>query len=359
MGLFKDLMIAAGSVLASEVGNEVKKFAKETYTGCLEHIDFMNRQLMRAAFRGNRSEVIELLNKGASVNAVRTASPLIAACMPGRTDIARLLIEKRADVNLVSSSGLSPLMWASGAKWLIEGVLERQDFTGPEDLVDVLRETHTVSAYRDHSDLVQLLLESGADVNARDYSFQFTPLIMACNAGNVNTVRLLLEHGADVNATDPDGVTPLYIACENDNSAIVRILLDNGANVNARAKDGRNPLIITCTVHNLATLRLWLGEDHVPMDVTDFDDHIRANNRHRVNVAKWLIDKGANVNAQTHNGMTALMSAAASGMPELVELLLASGADPTAVSIDGVTSAEVALACGFKDIERLLLSRMS
>src|ERR1035437_10273980 len=83
---------------------------------------------------------------------------------------------------------------------------------------------------------VKLLLESGADVNAKN-DLEATALILG--AGYPEKVRMLVEKGADVNAHSKLGRTPLMIAAGCDGcSATVKVLLDKGADPNAKEKEG-------------------------------------------------------------------------------------------------------------------------
>jgi ankyrin repeat protein len=93
----------------------------------------------------------------------------------------------------------------------------------------------------DRRGLATLLIEKGADVNARDRN-SVTPLHLASgnftakDAGDL--VRFLLEHGADVNARDKDGRFPLHWAMTNYLPLTCKILLDAGADPNVRAGGG-------------------------------------------------------------------------------------------------------------------------
>ena len=88
---------------------------------------------------------------------------------------------------------------------------------------------------------LRILLEAGADVNARDGNGA-RPLHRAVYNNNTEALRILLEAGADVNAHDGNGIRPLHRAVYNNNPEALRILLEAGADVNAQGQFGITPL---------------------------------------------------------------------------------------------------------------------
>lgn len=155
---------------------------------------------------------------------------------------------------------------------------------------------------------IKLLLENGADVNAKDDK-GWTPLMMASRhsntSSNIETVNLLLQNGADVNAKQNTGWTPLMLASRYSNTdsniQTVKLLLQNGADVNLKNNDGWTPLKLASKNSNTETVKLLLEND-------------------------------ANVNLKNNNGNTALMLAK---NLEILKLLLEYNADPFILNNDG------------------------
>lgn len=183
-------------------------------------------------------------------------SPLVNAALHGSTaDIDRLVSEGK-DVNEIDENGSIPLLEAS---------------------------------IRGNSETVAALLRHGANVNAvgKDGS---TALLLAARNSNAKTAEILLDNGADMNIKEPDdGNFPLHEACLYHNLAVVKALLERGADVNARNNDGYTPLHYSGWV---------LGSnDWAPADGTSMpDDGVRAE------VARFLLEHGADANATTNSG---------------------------------------------------------
>ena len=149
-------------------------------------------------------------------------------------------------------------------------------------------------------DIINTLLDNGADINAVD-SYGCTALIHAAISNpSPEVISLLINRGADVNHAMDNGHHPLIAAIRNNQSIdVIQILIDAGADVNKkRHLDGASPLII-------AALR---NED--------------------IRITKALIDAGADVLAQSIKGNTALSQACVNNHnPEVILLLIQSGAE--------------------------------
>jgi ankyrin repeat protein len=99
------------------------------------------------------------------------------------------------------------------------------------------------AAFAGNVETAKLLLDRGADVNARAKTkFLNTPLLAASLTGQVEVARLLLDRGADVLVRQSQGFTPLHEAALIGNMELVRLYIDRGAELNSRTDDGRTPL---------------------------------------------------------------------------------------------------------------------
>ena len=101
-----------------------------------------------------------------------------------------------------------------------------------------------VAARKGQSDIVQLLLKAGANVNAKEGGDGQTALIIAAWSRHNEIVQLLLNEGAKVDLKNENGQTALHVATEFGDTDIVQSLLEKGADVNALKHDHETALIV-------------------------------------------------------------------------------------------------------------------
>ncbi|KAF8263087.1 hypothetical protein EI94DRAFT_1741814 [Lactarius quietus] len=186
------------------------------------------------------------------VNAVggRISAPLPAALYKRHFHVANLLHRHGAVVDARGDSQRTPLYCAS-----IEGLVDimRWLFNHGADANihrDDGRPPLYVAAVNMHLEAVQLLLDHNAYVNSRNERGH-TPLCKTISDhshyqehGAVDVVRLLLEHGADLNACEPNHSTVLYQASSHRWLEVARLLLNYGAKVDEKDEDGKTPFQI-------------------------------------------------------------------------------------------------------------------
>jgi ankyrin repeat protein len=219
--------------------------------------------------------------------------------------------------------------------------------------------------------IVEILLSSGADVNAQ-MANGWTPLHAAAAGYSrdlqaVPIVQLLLAKGGDVNACDKHGLTPLHLAAGFGNLQTVACLLSKGADAKAATSRGRTPLYEAAGG--------WTpGEERIRMfalllahgaDVNTSDDdgktplHFAAGYGQTA-VVEYLLTKDAGVNAATERTReTPLHLAARGGHTEVVKRLIDAGADISAKSRDGETAADLAARRGYAELSSYLRGVMT
>jgi ankyrin repeat protein len=175
-------------------------------------------------------------------------------------------------------------------KSLAEGKPEKYWFMTPENKNEELFKMALYGWTRE----VKILLDEGANPNARDSEFGMTALMKAAVQGHFAICKLLIERGADVNARsekgDSKGSTALMCAASNGYIDICKLLIEHGADVNARNKKG------------------WTALMH-------------AGRWGRTDICKLLVENGADALAKDNANMTAHMIALEKGHDSAADFL--------------------------------------
>jgi ankyrin repeat protein len=198
------------------------------------------------AASNNNLEIAQLLiSRGAIVNPpIGKAGPLVEAIRQRNWRMARLLLDAGATIHCQDPLGDTPLCLASqgGCFWMVRhcldhgAIIEHRNKNGDTPLL-----LATNSSYF-HLEIVELLLQRGASVDARGGTDGCTPLYLAAFYGRLEFARLLLDHGADINSQNHNGETPLLRATNKKHWELVELLLGRGADFEHRNSAGRSPL---------------------------------------------------------------------------------------------------------------------
>ena len=190
-----------------------------------------------------------------------------------------------------------------------------------------------VASVSDHPEVVRMLLNNGADIEATELSQGATALIAASLKGNREVVQLLLDRGANVEARTTTGLTALIMASRNANLDVVTVLLSKGANVNAQEIHGATGLMLAAYRDNYMMVSELLdnGADPNLANSEGGTALMAASTGDDMAVVQALLAKGANVNARNSRGMTALNAAKNTGIRDL---LVRAGAGPWSLSVN-------------------------
>ena len=212
-----------------------------------------------------------LIDRGADVNLPDDDgyTPLMAACDVGNKKIITLLLDRKANVNAVELHyGMSALqaLCTNGDEALFDLLVERgadvnhidkyggncleeAAFYGNKAIVEKLKAKGVTTQYPlqvacglGDLEQVQKLLEAGKQVNKANEGWKNTPLHFAAGSGHLEVVKLLVEHGASLEPGNALGATPLHVAAGSDALPVVKWLLSKGADMNAADTDGSTPL---------------------------------------------------------------------------------------------------------------------
>ncbi|XP_063699423.1 poly [ADP-ribose] polymerase tankyrase [Culicoides brevitarsis] len=273
----------------------------------------------------------------------RHSSPLHFAAGYNRIAVVEYLLENGADVSKADKGGLFPL--------------------------------HNAASYG-HYEVTELLIKYGADVNVADL-WKFTPLHEAAAKGKYDIVKLLLKHGADPTKKNRDLATPLDLV--KGDQDVADLLRGNAAlleaakkgnllrvqrlttleNINCRDAQGRNstPLHLAAGYNNLEVAEFLLeqGADVNAQDKGGLIPLHNASSYGHLEIAALLIKHNTLVNATDKWGFSPLHEASQKARTQLCALLLAHGADPFLKNQEGQTSLDLATA---EDVKCLLQDAM-
>lgn len=263
---------------------------------------------------GKGADVVAVLDQGADVNGRfgNGSTALMQAASMGRTDLVELLLKRGARIEVKNGSDFTPLMFAAstGHGDAVRLLLDRG---ADVNALSLGRSALAFAVMNKHKEIARLLLDKGANP---DITIDDMPLLtMTIEDGLPDFAGLLIARGAPVNAVDEEGKTPLMHACEKGELATVKALLARGADAGITSKNDEAALTIAIAGEHDEIVGLLL-EKGVTVRTEDLQAAIGARN---VSLASRLIDKGADV---THGLLTALPKADL----EMVKLLVRKGA---------------------------------
>ena len=283
-----------------------------------------------ATRNGHAAATRVLVDGGADIDLLSgdQSSPLLVATINGNYDLARDLLQAGADPNLVSDDGAGPLFAALNIEWSL-----RTWYPQPQ----AFRQQETT-----YLDLMELLLDAGADPNARTTTHIWyaaynagrmgvdfagaTPFWRAAYAADVRAMKVLLENGADPNIWSYNLISPRRFNFpgrpdepEEDPSGLEPV---------PHGGPGVHPLHAAAGV-GFGTSRVAQTHRHVP------DGWLPA--------VRFLVEEvGIDPNIRDKDGFAPIHHAAARGDNETILFLMGKGADVTLLSRRGHTVADMA-----------------
>jgi ankyrin repeat protein len=280
-----------------------------------------------AARQGSVLAARALVDGGANLNVVSPgdqASPLLVALINGHFDLAAMLLDRGADPNLVSDAGVSPLYATLNVQWAPIAAY-------PQPRAH-LQQTRT------YLDIMKVLLDRGADANAR-----------------VRRKVWYSGYNFDQSGVDEAGATAFWRAAYAADVVAMKLLVAHGADpsiptMKLFSRRGPEDPAAGADKSGLPTLPVG-GPGATPLHAAAGPGYAMgfAGNSHHVAptgmlpAVKYLVEElGADVNAVDHDGNSIIHNAAARGDTEMVRYLVSKGADVKKINRAGQTTIDVA-----------------
>ena len=183
----------------------------------------MSAELIEAVKAGDSDRVAGLLQRDPSLLSAKSpdgVSAILLALYHGKPEIARLFVDRGAVLDLHEAA----------ATGMLERVKELATPGGVNDAGADGFQPLGLACYFGHEEVARFLIEAGADVHlASKNTMQVQPIHAAIARRSVELVKLLLESGADPNARQQMGYTPLDAARQNGDTEIIDLLRAHGA----------------------------------------------------------------------------------------------------------------------------------
>lgn len=346
---------------------------------------YLNTPLHYAAIGGNLEVVKYLVKKGAQIDAIRSRAlnnpslvyplvsdalaphtPLVLAVFYKHKEVARYLVGEYIRRNKFRNERCILHFAAYG------GDIEQVKFLVKKGF-DVNRECRTewfynypihLAIWGGNMEILRYLIEKGVNMNVLDYKEKKAPLHYFAEKGNFEMVKYLVEKGADIHMKDAIGKTPLHYAAKEGHLQIVKYLVEKGADPEIKDYDGKTPLHYAAEGGHLEIVKYLVEEEEVEVDEkclyeaayygrlnvvkylleeTDTSEWMVPNtldealheaaayksiedNDCKLDVVKYLIKKGADVNSMYGYYNNSILHTAAYSCPEVIRYLIKKGA---------------------------------
>lgn len=267
-------------------------------------------------------------------NAAADDTRLSVAAMQGDKASVQSLLKQNADVNGAQGDGTTALHWAT---------------------------------YRDDVEMAQMLIKAGANLNVKTRIGEMTPLFMAAKNGSAVMIELLLKAESSAKVSNSNGTTPLMLAAAAGKTDAIKVLLDNGADANAKdITNGQTPLMFAAALNRGPAITL-LAQRGAALNVTSKFSEVKPYGGYReqndegerskknvkmggntalhfaaregqMDAVRALVEAGANVNeVSTSDNLPPITQATITGHFDIAKYLLDHGADPNVASATGLT----------------------
>ncbi|XP_071957076.1 transient receptor potential cation channel subfamily A member 1-like isoform X2 [Antedon mediterranea] len=289
----------------------------------------LDTPLHSAAVAGNPDIVKKLIANNARIDAVNKdhATALHRACQFNRSQVVEYLIQKKAKIERKDKDNFTPLLIAAcyGHATTIEILLKHRAKITATDKLE--KSAFYLAAEEEHFEALQALLKHPKAKNLLEESDRYDngPLHIAAKNGYLPIVKLLIESGADIDAKNEEEQTPAHLAALNGRFRTIKELVSH------------DPTVVD-------------DEDeysNTPLHLGSQEGHFK--------VVQVLIGAGAEITARNQNQWTPLDCAANNGWTKTAEVLLEADCSVDPIDKAKTTPLHLACKNGHLEMVKLLL----
>ncbi|MBS1718077.1 MAG: ankyrin repeat domain-containing protein [Armatimonadetes bacterium] len=197
------------------------------------------KKFIRAIGLGDSQQVLAMLKANPKLINAKThdgAGVVLASAYSMKPKITKILIKHGAKLDIWAACAAGMLKEAT---WEVEKHKELIDKQSPDGNTPLC-----LAVGMGHPDVAKMLLEHGADHNARSVIEGAGPMNSAAFGRNLQCIKVLVEHGVDVNMAETDGSVALHESALHGDLEIIKYLVEHGANVKKANDEKMTPLMI-------------------------------------------------------------------------------------------------------------------
>jgi ankyrin repeat protein len=318
------------------------------------------QQLHFAIDSRDEAAVLKLLLQRADPNISQpgsTLSPLHRAFNAGSAPIATLLAISGANLDEPTGEGYTPLMRGVRCGFSDTFTSLIYELGARIDAVDGQgwSALHHAAASMCEDDTIPILVAAGAELELEDFSGR-TPLIAAAENGRLSNVDRLIEYGADIEVRLPSRKTALHVAISRRNVALTKLLADRGAYLDQRFNDHTAltfAIFTACT--DIAKILIESGADVNLPSATGTFPLLSAVATGNLKIVEALISRGATVENASPSGYTPLHMAAHKNRLEILPILMQAGSPLDPINDQGETPLAIAVSLGHCHVAKMLV----